>query len=706
MSQNIRREAMAAFHHKFHQFTMSRFVRSISAAALLAAAVCATPMRADDFTKPSSEELKMTSLPGYPGAPAVVLNYEQITQDDLHVQHFYVRIKILTEDGKKYANVELPFVNGPADDYGNSVDNDMDSINGRTIHADGTIIPFTGKPYLKTIEKEQGIKVQERVFTLPDVEVGSIIEYHFSKRYNDMFYEAPQWIIQRELFIKSAHFVWYPTQRELTDGETGSPVNAISWFPILPKGVQIEHHDLPQRDAIGNTMQIYELHIKDVPPTEEEKFMPPISSFSYRVLFNFTPFTSYADFWKSRGKSWSKHANSFIGPSSELRTATQEIIAGSSTDDQKLHKIYSAVMALDNTDFSREHERQEDKAAGLGKVNNAGDVLTHKRGNGVQLTELFIGMARAAGFKAYLMVVTSRTGSIFASGWQNFDQLDSILAIVNVGGKDVYFDPGSRYCPYGRLVWGDTNATGIRQTDDGTAFGNTPGEVYTANSLGRAANLTIDDHGTVSGKIDLSIVGADALLWRQRALRGDEDSIRHAFRTYMEDNLPKTMQVKVGTIENLDNYEQPLHVQYVVSGNLGSVIGKRLVLPVEIFHTQSTATFPNVKRTQAIYFHFPRFTQDAIRVNFPPGMTIEGSPAASRFMFLKEGLYLMNVTPAANNITIRRTYVFNDILVPLEEYPDLRNFYSQFEAKDQESIVLKQTATASAPSAATPPAGN
>ncbi len=61
-------------------------------------------------------------------------------------------------------------------------DKTLGEISGRTIHADGTIIPFTGKPYLKVMEKTEGVKVQERVFTLPDVEVGSIIEYRYATR--------------------------------------------------------------------------------------------------------------------------------------------------------------------------------------------------------------------------------------------------------------------------------------------------------------------------------------------------------------------------------------------------------------------------------------------------------------------------------------------------------------------------------------------
>ncbi len=62
-----------------------KMLYSVAAGVLLASSICAIPMRADDFTKPTAEELKMTSLPGHPGAPAVILNYEEITKDDLHV---------------------------------------------------------------------------------------------------------------------------------------------------------------------------------------------------------------------------------------------------------------------------------------------------------------------------------------------------------------------------------------------------------------------------------------------------------------------------------------------------------------------------------------------------------------------------------------------------------------------------------------------
>ena len=59
----------------------------------------------------------MTSEPLAPGAPAIIL-YRQVDRDesgtDSHEDN-YIRIKVLTEEGRKYANVEIPFFKGTDD---------------------------------------------------------------------------------------------------------------------------------------------------------------------------------------------------------------------------------------------------------------------------------------------------------------------------------------------------------------------------------------------------------------------------------------------------------------------------------------------------------------------------------------------------------------------------------------------------------------
>jgi len=671
---------------------------SISAAMFLIGA--ASAHAADTFQKPTKEELEMKSLPGYPGAAAVVLFREEITKDDMRLVQHYERIKILTEEGKKYANVELGYVS--THDVGGEYSGDdksLGDIAGRTVHADGTVIPFTGKPYLKTVEKGKtkdiGFALQEKVFTLPDVEVGSIIEYRYATRYSDSVFESPDWYIQSELYVKAAHYVWFPTSHDMIDNETQQLVNAITWFSILPGQVKVEPRQLPIKSPSGRDQYEYEITVKDIPPEPREEFMPPTRSFTYRVLFNFTPFSNGAEFWKSRGKSWSKRMNSFADPNSELQKATQAVISGASSQDDKLKNIYATVMTVENTKFTRTHEAAEDKAAGR-KVTSAADVLAVKRGTPTQVTQLFVGMARAAGMKAYLMFVPDRSEELFTPTWLNFSQFDDVIAIVNVDGKEVFFDPGERYCPYGHMAWQHTFVQGLRQTDDGTGFAETPGDPYTANRTSRVANLNMDEHGEVTGTVDLTFIGAPALSWRQSALRGDTESLNHQLRETLEHMLPSGVDVKVGAIDNLTAYEQPLKVRYTVKGASGTPTGKRLMVPADLFLVAEHATFPSEKREQPVYFHYPLTLQDAVRINLPATMTVEAVPDAAKYQMGQTGIYNMTVTSAPNNFVMRRNFYFNGVVVAPKDYGELRTFYTRFETKDKENVVLKPAAATTA----------
>ncbi len=662
------------------------------------AAVC----RADSFVKPTEEELKMTSLPGYPGAPAVVLNREEITKDDLHAVEHYDRIKILTEDGKKYANVELGFISTTGWSVAYADDKTIDTISGRTIHPDGTIIPFTGKPYLKVLEKVGGVKLQEKVFTLPDVEVGSIIEYRYVTRINDTTVEAPTWMVQDDLYVKQAHFVWYPTAEQLHN-EDDKIINTINWFPVLPAGATIQRRELQQTMGggmkVGN--QMFELSVKDVPPRVKEDFMPPLKSFSYRVMFNFTPYRTPQEFWTAEGKRWSKRVDKFIAVNGDLTQATQKIIAGANTPQEKLERIYATVMGLENTEFTRERESREDKAAGMGQINHVSDVLTHGRGTPRELTELFIGMSRAAGLQAYAMLVPDRSEDIFVPEWLSFQQLRDMVAIVMVDGKEMYFDPGQRYCQFGQLAWQHTFISGLRQTEGGTALARTTGDGYKANRTTRVANLDMDAHGEVTGKITLSFEGAPALRWRHVALRGDEEGLNKGLREALEAMLPKSLNVKVSDVKNVADYTKPLVVSYAVTGVLASGSGKRMIVPPDLFLASESATFPHEKREMAVDFHYPTLTQDAVKINLPQQLTVEAAPNSAKFRMKDAAAYSLAITPAATSVTTRRDFVFADVIVLVKDYPDLRSFYSQFESKDQESIVLK-AAPATTASAAQP----
>ena len=80
-------------------------LQGLLAIALMVVSV--RPALAEDWLPVTAQELAMTSEPKAPGAPAIYL-YRQVDRDDKEgLQSEYVRIKILTDEGRSYGNVTL-----------------------------------------------------------------------------------------------------------------------------------------------------------------------------------------------------------------------------------------------------------------------------------------------------------------------------------------------------------------------------------------------------------------------------------------------------------------------------------------------------------------------------------------------------------------------------------------------------------------------
>lgn len=625
----------------------------------------------------------MTSQPQVPGAPAVYLYREETTQDSLHLFRIYARIKVLTESGKQFGTVELPYATN-GDGGGKTVED----ISGRTIHSDGRIIPFTGQVMKKMVEKSGGTKFMTKVFSLPEVEVGSILEYRYNLRMDDHWFSAPEWFVQSNLYTRKAYYKWLPTNHDLLDSDDGGKlVSSIAWWPVLPKEAEIKQTRLPPLGTSQGQL-VFELDMHDVPPAPDEEQMPPIRSFSYRVLFYYTPYRTPEEYWKNKGKSWSKRVDKFTGPGSGVTAAVQHLVLPGDSQEVKLKKIYAAVMQLDNTDLSREHSKAEEKADGLQQVKDTDDILARKRGSGDQLTRLFVAMARAAGMKAYVGVVTNRDTTLFAVQYMSMRQLDDDLAIVTVDGKEAFFDPGTRFCPYGQLAWKHSLTSGIRQTGSGTAVFTSPGESYKDARTDRLADLKMDEQGNVKGTVTLRYTGPSALHWRQEAVTGDTVSLNRNLTSYAERILPNGMDVKVSSIQNLTEYEAPFSVTYDVSGPIGSSTGKRLLIPGDLFEVNTKTRFPHEKRETPVYFEYPSMTLDAVRVAYPASIGIESAPKQDTLAFQNHASYSRKTEQALNSITTRRSFAVGEVMFLAPEYPELRTFYSSIENKDQESIVL------------------
>ncbi|MFP5228484.1 MAG: DUF3857 domain-containing transglutaminase family protein [Acidobacteriota bacterium] len=630
----------------------------------------------------------MTADPSAPDAAAVYLFREETVDDKLHYHHLYARIKVLTDKGKEqYSDIEIPYEAGVIS---------VRALEGRTIHPDGTIIPFTGKPYDKELVKSATSTIKAKVFTMPDVTVGSIIEYQYDLQYDDNTVIAPDWDLQQSVFVHKAHYRFVPTDHDLAyftgkdDFGKEKGVARLLYLQVLPPG------NAPIKGAMDGS---YDFTINNIPSIPDEEDSPPLDSFSYRVIFYYSSSYTGADFWKGTGKEWAKFVDNFASPNDVIRQAVAGIVAPSDTDDQKLRKIYAAVMTVDNTRFTREHSEAENKAEGL-RVKTAADVWSQKRGTDDQITRLFISMARAAGFKAYAMAVTERQRAILNTGYLHWGQLEDEIAIVNIGGKEVFFDPGQRYCEYGKLHWMHTDMLGMRETDNGVILATTPSATYKDNEEMRVADLELGPDGSLKGTIRITMAGVEALRWRQAALRSDEQDAKDKFEKEIQARVPDGVTVKMGNFVNLTDNTTGLMAVLKVSGNMGTVAGKRVVLPSSFFEARVKPIFAETRRENPIDLHYPYVNQDLITLKLAPGLSLEGVPANTSVPMEKLAVYNVKYKSDSNTYTEDRLVALGVAIFKKEEYPELRDFFQKAGAQDQQQLVLKRASIEAAAGAA------
>jgi hypothetical protein len=631
------------------------------------------------FQEPTKEELQMTVDPKAPGADAVYLYREEITDDAMHFGSLYYRVKVLTEKGKELATVRVPYLHGT---------DTVTDIQGRTIHADGTVIPLVAKPADLMDFKAKDFQLNKVVFTLPNVEVGSILEYRLKVRSPDNRVSEPLWNIQQDYPVRKAHYSFYP---HVSPGEYISDGNGNSLNRLM-YGSRIGS-DTPVNYDRGK--DLYTIDLADIPAIPAEDWMPPLNTLKWRIQFYYTNANSGPEFWQDAGKHWAKRKQEFTNPSGALKTAVAQIVAPSDTDEQKARKIYAAVQKLDNTVFSRTKSQAERKKEKLKDIRTAEDVWKQQSGTDDDIAMLFVALGRAAGLKAYPVQVVNRNRAIFDDRYLTVKQLDDYLAVVVLDGKDIYVDPGQKMCPFGNLNWKHTLAAGFRLSDSGPVPAMTPGNSFKTAVVQRIADLTVDRDGSVKGNVRFVMSGPDALHWRQLALENDQEEVKKQFNEAMQNDFPDGVRGEFDHILALDDPTANLIAFVNVSGNIGAATGKHFFLPGLFF--QARAKHPFVaqdKRATPIDVHYAKTQEDDVTYHLPPGFTIENAPQPTSATWPNHAVLkiVFNTTPDGTNVV--RTLAYNFALLGPADYPGLHDFYQKVATADQQQLVLNRAAIA------------
>jgi hypothetical protein len=620
---------------------------------------------APDFPAPSADELSMKSEPKAPGAPAIVLYREEIFDNSAEEWSVYMRVKILTEAGRSWATIELP------------TDNVL-KLEARTVQPDGTILPFTDKPYKKLITKGKHWQTYRSVITLPGVQVGSIVE--FRARYKD-YYEGADWDLQSDLFTKREAFGLYPY--------AGSQV---SYSGMLPNGSKpFKGHNVAIGDHPAENRDSYSILLTDVPAFESEEAAPPAqwAALHVNLYYIVSPtIKNKDDYWRETNQGWSDGTDKFLKPDSTIRKAAEQLVSPSDTDRQKAEKIYREIMTFNNTSYTQPRSAKEEKALHYKKLVTPADNWKQRRGSDDYLTLLYISLARAAGLHAYAMRVSDRRNHIFSEELWSYRQMDDLIAIVTIDGKDVFLDPGALYCPFGQLAWFHSPSRGVRQSSNGVIFADTPYSDFTLNRRLRAADLKMAADGSITGTARFEFYGQQAMELKQNAAESDNPDLEKAFEDTMRELMPVDTKVKLEKITGLKDLDAPVIVQYTVDGPFATRNSRHIILPAAFFR-HFDDNFDSSQRKQPIILPYAFQIKDSVNIQLPPGVTVEAMPKDLSLPFQQYAVFTSINADSGDMIKLKRTLTISNIFYQQNQYTALHDFFGAIRSANTEQAVLK-----------------
>jgi len=595
--------------------------------------------------------------------------------DPRTVLNHYIRIKIFTDRGREtYSRVDITYLTGT----------DIKDVAARTIKPDGSIVELKKEDvFEKTIVKVSGVKLRAKSFALPGVETGAIVEYRWREVRNNSITFYDRFELQRDIPVRLVEYHLKPARFETF---TSIGMNARTYHGNTTPFVK-------EKDGFFLTT------MTNVPAFREEPRMPPENQMRAWMLVYYTVDENLPaeKLWPKVGREVYEVYKPVLKSTDEIRKATAEAIGDAASPQEKLLRLYN---------YSRDKIKNiNDDAAGISKDERAKikenktptDTLKRGTGTGEDIDVLFAAMANAAGFDARITRTSDREKIFFNNASTDRYWLNGYNVAVLLDGQWRFFDPASKYVPFGMLRWQEEGEKTLIPDPKEAIWVQTPISEPQKSLMKRTAKLTLAEDGTLEGDVQIEFTGQFA---NEKKEENDDDS-----QAKREESLTDEVKAQLSSaeltkvrIENVTDPVKPLvHAYHIRVPGYAQRTGKRLFLQPAFFQRGLRPLFSDSARQYPVYFHYPWLEEDEVTIELPAGFSLDNADAPAPFSGGPVGEYkaAIGITKDGRTLRFKRSFFFGgggNILFPVEAYPQLKNFFDVLSTQDSHTITLKQSA--------------
>lgn len=651
------------------------------------------------FGKVTEDELKMTVYQPDTSASAVILYDEgksEIDYDSSRNRFFLnfdrmVRIKILKESGKKYADLNLSLYS-----Y-NQTKEDIKDVDGVTLNLENGKIAKTD---LKKdgIFRERESKYWESVkISLPAVKVGSVIDLKYSIS-SSLLWNLQPWSFQYSIPVKWSHFhLEYPEYfkynqssrgyHRLTSIKSGTKSKNINYTESYQTnrggmGGSINEKVSRSIPYIANT---FDYVSTDVPAIKEEPYSTTMDNYTTRVVFELaqTDFTKIGGNYKNYTNSWesiSKDLNDDedfggqIKGGNFIEDEVKKITAGITDNMQKMIALYSYVQKNIKWDKYRGYQTSQP----LKKTYN------EKTGNTADINLLLLVMLQKATITAQPIIISTRDHGIIHPAHPSLSECNYVIVKATIGDKSFLLDATDPLLPAGQLPFRCLNGNGFvifKETAQETPISTEK----TQSSM--SVILQLKD-GKLLGSATSRNSGMEAYNFR------NEIKEAGGKKEYFEKLKNRTKEIEYLDFKysNVDSIYAPLDKTYNFILNEGLSEDNNIIYFNPILFGKITENpFTAPTRTYPIDFGVNSLDNYAINFSIPEGYKVEELPKNKNIVLgEKDGQFTYIIEQMNNQIVLSMRFSINKTLFLPSEYKNLKDFFDMVVDKEAEQIVLKK----------------
>jgi len=382
-----------------------------------------------------------------------------------------------------------------------------------------------------------------------------------------------------------------------------------------------------------------------------------------------------------------------------------QIVSPTDPQEAKLRKIYNRVQQFRNTTYELGTTGVEAKSepptenleevflpeygAAEQSTENVEKVWTRGYGTREQLTWLFLALARAAGFEAYGCWVSSRDEYFFSPEKKQRWKLNANVVLVKLNGKDLYFEPGRAFTPFGLLAWPETAVPGLRLNKDGGEWIQTPLPPASDSRVEHVGKLRLASTGELEGRLTVTYTGMEAINRRTELRLANESERKKSLEDGVKSQIPMDAETELTNQPDWASSETPLVAEFNLKiPNWATDASETVVTPAAIFTAGERGIFEQAKREHPIYFDYLFEKSEDMTIDLPPGWQVSTLPKAQD-QDLKLVAYSLKDEQNQGTLHLKRKLAIGVGSMEQKYYSPLRTFFELVRAGDGEQVVLQ-----------------